>query len=191
MRKKNIIALEVEDDGVQEDVAYLLFRSPQPGYLFTDNINRLYGFGLHRIDDMELDSTMWPFYTYTDSIDHLKYYLTEKPRTATPGSAWGIGDKLLIIKGEGAQEMADYICEEFSDPLPADSGDLLAEEHARLRDEMLADFTVVTQVDVIAMPATPKKRSTQERMTLEQLCAAIYAYIEIQRLDIAEEQNIL
>ena len=188
MKKKNIITLDVEDDGMQDDVAHLFFRSPQPGYLFTDNTNRLYGFGLHRIDDMELDGTMWPFYTYTDSIDHLKYYLIEKPRTATPGSAWGIGDKLLIIKGEGAKDMADYICEEFSDPLPAESGDLLAEEHARLRDEMLADFTVVTLLDIGATPPAPKKRGAQERMTLEQMCAAIHAYIEIQRLDIVEEE---
>lgn len=187
-KKKNIITLDVEDDCMQEDVAHLLFRSPQPGYLFTDNMNRLYGYGLHRIEDMELDGTMWPFYTYTDTIDHLKYYLIEKPRTATPGSAWGIGDKLLIIKGEGAQEMAEYICEEFSDPLPAESGNLLAEEHARLRDEMLADFTVVTRLDLGATPQpTQKRRTVQERMTMEQMCAAIHAYIEIQRLDIEEQ----
>ena len=177
-KKKNIITLDLEDDCMQEDVAHLLFRSPQPGYLFTDNMNKLYGFGLHRIEDMELDG----------AIDHLKYYLIEKPRTATPGSAWGIGDKLLIIKGEGAQDMADYICEEFSDPLPAESGNLLAEEHARLRDEMLADFTVVTKLDLGATPPpTQKRRTVQERMTLEQMCAAIHAYIEIQRLDIADQ----
>ena len=175
-KKKNIITLDLEDDCMQEDVAHLLFRSPQPGYLFTDNMNRLYGFGLHRIEDMELDGNMWPFYTYTDAIDHLKYYLIEKPRTATPGSAWGIGDKLLIIKGEGAQEMAEYICEEFSDPLPAESGNLLA------------DFTVVTRLDLGATPPpTQKRRTVQERMTLEQMCAAIHAYIEIQRLDIADQ----
>ena len=71
---------------------------------------------------------------------------------------------------------------------PAESGDLLAEEHAMIRDEMLADFTVVTLLNIgPTPPPAPKKRGAQERMTLEQMCAAIYAYIEIQRLDISEQ----
>ena len=63
--------------------------------------------------------------------------------------------------------MAEYICEDFTDPMPAESGDLLAEEHARLRDEMLADFTVVS-------------------LTESQQFAAIHTYIEIKRLDLSE-----
>lgn len=166
-KKKNIITLEVDDDGMMEDVAHLLFRTPQPGYLFADNMNRLYGYALHRIDDMELDGAAWPLYTYSDKIDHLRYYLIEKPRTATTYPAWSAGDKLLIIKGDAAQQMADYIYEDFTDPLPVDSGDLLAEEHERLRNEMLSDFTVVSMID-------------------GQQCIAIHTYIEIKRLDIAE-----
>ena len=182
-KKKNIITLEVEDDELLDNVAYLLFRSPQPGYLFVDSLNKLYGYALHRIDDMELDGVAWPFYTHSDKIDHLKYYLTEKPRTAT-SAALGDGDKLMIIKGEGARDMAEYICEDFTDPMPVDSGDLLAEEHARLRDEMLADFTVVSLLDMgDIIPAPQSKRG----ITMEQQCAIIEAYIEIQRLDITEQ----
>ena len=69
-KKKNIITLEVEDDEVLDNVAYLLFRSPQPGYLFVDSLNKLYGYALHRIDDMELDGVAWgildPRDTYQD-----------------------------------------------------------------------------------------------------------------------------
>ena len=165
--KKNIFKLEVDDDDVMEDVAQLLFRSSQPGYLFADNLNRLYGFALHRIDDMDLEGAAWPMYSYRDRMDNLKYYLIEKSRTAKACNGWSAGDKLLIIKGDGAREMAEYICEDFTDPMPAESGDLLAEEHARLRDEMLADFTVVSLID-------------------EEPFTAIHTYIEIKRLDLSE-----
>ena len=165
--KKNIFKLEVDDDDVMEDVAQLLFRSPQPGYLFADNLNRLYGFALHRIDDMDLEGAAWPMYSYRDRMDNLKYYLIEKSRTAKACTTWSAGDKLLIIKGDGAREMAEYIYEDFTDPMPAESGDLLAEEHARLRDEMLADFTVVSLID-------------------EQPFTSIHTFIEIKRLDLSE-----
>lgn len=188
MKKKNIITLEMDDEPLNGDMAHLMFHTTLPSYLLADSLNRLYGYNLHRIDDMVLEGAEWPFYTHADTIDQLKYYIIEKPMAAQAVAAWGAGDKILIIKGDGAQEMADYIYDDLTDPTDTDENDLLAVEHARLRDGLLAAFTVVTPLDLDAPLPTQNKKVQHDRATLQQQCAAIHTHIERQRLDLNEEE---
>ena len=183
--KKHIITLDLDDEEPLSDVAHLLFRSSQPGYLFADALNRLYGYGLHRIDDIALDGAQWPLYTHADGVDHLRYDLVEKPADESLRGAWGDHNKLLVIKGETALDAAGQILEDLTDPLPAAEGDLLALNHAAMRDELLADFLLVERFDP-SEPLPPKtsRRATQINATLQRHTATILTHIDEQRLDI-------
>lgn len=183
--RKHIITLELDDEEPLTDVAHLLFRTSQPGYLFADSLNRLYGYSFHRIDDMELDGVLWPLYSHADGVDHLRYYLVEKPAGEGLRDAWGDHNKLLVIKGERANEAAERILEDLTDPLPADAGDLLALDHAALRDELLADFLLVERFDPsTALPPKASRRATQIHANLQRHTATILTHIDEQRLDI-------
>lgn len=185
MKKKNIFTLELDDEEPLSDVAQLLFRTSQPGYLFADTLNRLYGYSLRRIDDIPLDGAEWPFYTYTDSVNHLRYYLVEKPAGEQLHDAWGEHNKMLIIKGECADDEAEHLYEDLTDPLPADEGDLLATEHAALRDDLLADFMLVDRYDQnTPLPPKASRRVTQIQTNLKQHTTAIMTHIDTERLDL-------
>lgn len=185
MKKKNIFTLEIDDDEPQLDVAQLLFRTSRPGYLFADTLNHLYGYSLHRIDDIPLDGTEWPFYTHADSVKHLRFYLVEKPSNETLKEAWGEHNMMLVIKGDCAADEAEWLYEDLTDPLPADEGDLLAIEHDALRDDLLADFMLVNRYDPEAvLPPKASRRMQQIQATLKQHSTAIMTHIDKERLDL-------
>lgn len=207
MKKRIVYKLSVDDDD-SLDIAYLLFHTSEPGYIFVDNINRLFQYNLHRIDDMpfpppiDKDSqagkqantqaikqpTPYPFYTHSDSVGHKQYFLIEKPATASPSGSWQPSDKLLIIKGEDAILEAESIYDDFTDPLQASPDDILAIQHAELRDQMLEAFTVVNLLDFSSsIPAN--SRAARERATLEQHCNLILSYIERNHLDLPEAER--
>ena len=185
MKKRNIYTLELDDEEPMSDVAQLLFRTSQPGYLFADILNRLYGYSLRRIDDMPLDGAEWPFYTYADGVNHLRYYLVEKPAGDKLNDAWGEHNKMLVIKGECAEEEAERLYEDLTDPMPADEGDLLATEHAALRDDLMADFLLVDRYDPsVELPPKASRRMTQIQSTLKQHSTSIMTHIDTERLDL-------
>ena len=185
MKKKNIFTLEIDDEEPMSDVAQLLFRTSQPGYLFADTLNHLYGYSLRRIEDMPLDGEEWPFYTYTDNVNHLRYYLVEKPADEQLHDAWGEHNKMLVIKGECADDEAERLYEDLTDPLPADEGDLLATEHEALRNDLLADFMLVDRYNPDSiLPPKASRRMTQIQATLKQHTSAIMTHIDKERLDL-------
>lgn len=201
MKKRIVYKLDIFDED-PVDIAYLLFHTSDPGYIFVDNLNRLCQYNLHRIDDMPFpppldndttvqssDQTPYPFYTHSDPISHKHYFLIEKPLSATPSGSWQPADKLLIIKGESAALEAESILDDFTDPLPPRPDDLLAIQHAELRDQMLQAFTVVNLLDFSA-PAPSSTRAARDRVTLEQHCNLILSYIERNHLDISEVERL-
>lgn len=183
MKKNKFILDDVEDDAL--DIAYLLFHAPQPGYIFADNLNRLYNFALHRIDDI-LDN--YPFYTHSNPITHKHYFLIEKPALAQPSGSWHPSDKLLLIKGEGAPLEAQAIFDDFTTPKPPAADDLLELQHAELRDQMLEDFTVVNLLDFSA-PTPTNPRAARDRAALELHCNQILNHIENKHLDLPESER--
>ena len=167
--------------------AFLLFRSTLPSYIFADSLNRLYHCRLERIDDLPLNGAAWPFYRYDDSVRHLKYFLTERPAAAT-SAPWSASDKLLAVKGETAAVAIDKILNDFTAPRRCTPGDLLAEEHAALLDELQAAFTVAAPIDL--NDDTPvSRRGQKERALVEQWCSDLLGYIDSRHLDLSDDEQ--
>lgn len=185
MKKKNILTLDIEPDDEFLDIAYLLFHSQEAGYIFADNINRLYRYSLRRIDDMPGG---YPFYTYSDDLNQRQFYLIEKPSTAQPSGPWQPTDKLFLIKGEDALLEAQAIYDDFTAPKQPDPDDLLALQHAELRDQMLEEFTVVNLLD-FAAPAPTSQRAARDRAAIELHCNQILNYIEQKHLDLPDHER--
>lgn len=183
--KKHTLTLEIDFDDDVLDIAYLLFHASQPGYIFADNLNRLYNFALHRIDDMP---DHYPLYTHSNPISHKHYFLVEKPASAQPSGSWQPSDKLLLIKGEGALSEAQAIYDDFTAPLPPSPDDLLALQHAELRNQMLEAFTVVNLLD-FSSPTPTNPRAARDRAALEQHCNQILNHIESKHLDLPETER--
>ncbi len=158
--------------------AFVHFHTATPGYILADTLNRLYNLRLHRIDDMQVDDTPWPLFRHEDPVRHLIYFLTASPT----------GDKLLIVKGERADDEARFIQTDFSQPATDDDGDLLAREHAQLLDRLLATFTVASRLDFDTPPSN--RRAAKERTALQQLLNTMLTYIEQQHLDLSHDEQL-
>lgn len=182
MRKKNIIVLEWDDAPQAADsAAYLLLQTAAPGYILADNLNRLYRLALGRTHDITLpDDTSSPLYRYHDPLRRLKYFLVE-PINPNPE------DKILLILGESAPDTAAHIFNDLTHSTPVADGDLLAAEHAALKEELLSDFTIVTLLDFDNLPA--KGAAGRRSADLQRRCEDIMEYIERQRLDLDEQGN--
>ncbi len=168
-----------------DDVAFVLFRSTQPGYSFADSLNRLYNLGLHRIDDITLDESVCPFYIHHDPMNRLRYFLVE-PRGI---AGWLPDNKLMIIKGENALRTARFIDTDFATPPKADPVDFLAQQHAELLDELLSDFTVATLIDPENPPQGLSRKAAREYAQLQDHCLSMLDYIEQKHLDLTDEEQ--
>lgn len=182
MKKKNIIVLEWDDAPQAADsAAYLLLQTAAPGYILADNLNRLYGIALARTHDLiHPDDTSSPLYRYHDTLARLKYFLVE-PINPNPD------DKILLILGESAPDTAAHIFNDLTHTSSVEEGDLLAAEHAALKEELLSDFTIVTLLDFDNLPA--KGAAGRRSADLQRRCEDIMEYIERQRLDLDEQGN--
>lgn len=181
--------LEIEESQVGfEDWAFLLFHTTTPVHLFADSLNQLYDMRLSRIENLSLAGASWPFFLFDDPIGHLKYFLAERPVTAT-GAPWEPSDKLLAIKGESAVYAAEDIYADFTEPATVDPADLLAKEHADLLAELLAGFTMVNLLNPDSEP--PKRSSVaKQRMNVTQLCSDLLEYIETKHLDLSDDERM-
>lgn len=179
------ISIGIEDFAPSlDDIAFVLFRSSLPGYAFADSLNRLYDLDFHRIDDIDIDGTPSPFYTHYDTTRHLHYFLVESKDTTICSP----GDKLLLVKGENAPDMAQYISDDFSSPAKPDPADLLAQQHAELLDELLADFTVASLVNA-DQPQGLSRKAAREHARLQDHYFKILDYIEEHHLDLSESER--
>lgn len=177
--------LEIEDEEYDfEGWAFLHFHTLMPGYALASSLNRLYDYGLVRVDDMSLDGADWPLYRYEDALGKQLFFLIERPSTAV-GAPWEVGDKLFVVKGENAESEARRIVSDFTDSTAVAEGDLLAREHADLLDNLLADFTVVNMLD---FSAPISRRAGKDRALVQRHCDTILAYIEQNHLDLSEEE---
>lgn len=184
MKKKTTLTLDLDDSMPDfDDYAFLLFGSTTPSYVFVDDLNRLYGLQLNRAADMELQQSLWPMFTYRDTLTRLNYYLIERPAAST-SAAWPTGHKMLVLRGEVAEETADAIHNEFSTARPpADPTDLLAAEHYAQFESFLAAFTITRRIDPTAEATADISRKAQkEQADLTSLLTDIVDYIDMNRI---------
>ncbi len=184
MKKKTTLTLDLDDTMPDfEDYAFLLFSSTTPSFVFVDDLNRLYGLGLTRVADMQLQQQQWPLFCYHDPVARLHYYLAERPASST-SAAWQSGYKMLIMHGEDADAKADAIHNEFGSATPPDNpNDLLAAEHYAMLENFLAAFTLTHRIFPTEEPDTTLSRKTQkEQADLTALLTDIVDYIDVNGL---------
>ncbi len=168
---------------------FLLIHSPLPSYFLANSIDQLYDCPLARIDDMELpDGGTWTLFHYHDAVRHLKYFLAEAPKQNT---GWQWEDKLLIIKGDSASNIADTILADFTSSSADDPLDLIGIQRSQLIDQLLQSFTVVSLLDLdmddtTSLPAKMRK----QRLALQQSCNDIIDYIEQHQLDLSDDEQM-
>lgn len=180
--------LDIEDEQFDfNGWAFIHFHTSAPCYEFADALNRLYHYGLHRIDDMRLGDTAWPFYRHEDTVRHLIIFLIERPAAALT-APWERDDKLCIVKGESSEEESARILADFTTTPTYDSFDLLARERAELVDWVVGQFTVANLLDFGQEP--PSRKAKKERLQVMQQCDSILAYIEQNHLDLDCEERM-
>ncbi len=178
--------LDIEDALFDfEGWAFVHFHTTLPCHVLADLLNRLYHYGLRRVNDMPMADAVWPFYRYEDPVRHLIVFLAERPAGAAT-APWEAGDKLCVLKGETADEEASCIQSDFTTQPRYDDGDLLARERAALLDRLLANFTVANRLDFDVMPAS--RKAQKDRLLVMQQCDSILAYIEQNHLDLDREE---
>lgn len=184
--KKQVFKLDpddFEDEG--EDLAYLFFHTTAPGYLFVDDINHLYRLSLARLDDLQIDGQNWPLYSYHDSLRQLDYFLIERPLNTSHPSAphWVPGHKMMIIKGERAANIADFICEDFSTP-PSQPDACLPTGIERY-DILTSYQQSLTPVTVYSFntPVGTSKKLLKERTEMENLFTTILDLLDLSGIE--------
>lgn len=164
--KKNeyVLALDPEDEF--DGFAYLFFLSAAPTYSFADDLNHLYPISLAREENIIVDGVEWPLYSYYDPVLLLHYYLVERPAQATGFRSWGIGHKLLIIKGSLAADKMDEIESDFTEiPVPPADTDLLGIERYRLMKALHDDFIPVNRFNPDHIPDDKKSAAATRQLS--------------------------
>ena len=182
--KKQVLRLDPDDTEPDlDEYVFMLFHTQEPGYAFVDDINRLYNFTLARIEDMQLHESEWPLYTYRDSLRKIEFFLVEKPAAAERlMPRWGVGQKLLIARGEDARMCLEKILNDFLEmPRLPDTGDLAAQQRYNILTTFQQSFTTVTLLDIDDDTALPPK-AARERSDTRQLLAAMLDYLDINRI---------
>ncbi len=183
MKKAQKFTLELEDDVLEyEDMALLFFHTPVPGYVFVDDLNRLYRLELSRNPDIELRELRWPLYRYYDPIAKLTYLVIERP-SESGGTAphWKERHKLLIIQGERAELRAESIRTEFeAAPAIKNMDSLLEEERIKILEAYQEELIVVSRMELGGTPTVSfPKKATKERAELETLVYDLLDYLDI------------
>lgn len=184
--KKNTFNLDIdlEDESpLLEASAYLFFHTSSPSYLLVDDLNHLYHLSLSRLDDITLPQGQWPFYSFYDHLRLLHYYLVDLSVTPQNANNQTITQsKLLLLRGEDADNVADTILHDFNLPLP--SPDPLNPDQLRRNDILLSyqqQLVSVTRYDPQA-PAALSRKAAKERLDLDNLLTATLDYIDIHHL---------
>ena len=182
--------LDLDDFGSPFDGwVFLLIHSSLPSFFLANSLDQLYDLPLTRIDDMEIaNSGSWTLFHHHDTVRHLKYFLAEAP---LQNPSWQWEDKLLLIKGDSAENVADTIIADFASLAPADPQDLISIQHSQILDQLLQSFTVVSLLDLDMedeerLPAKMRK----QRLALQQSCSSIIDYIEQHRLDLSDDEQL-
>lgn len=173
--KKQIMKLDLDEEvSPFEGFAFLLFHTATPNYAFVDDLNHLYELALARTDDIEIMGEPWSMFTYRDPLWQLTYHLIERPSTAATGvTHWGPAEKLLMIKGLNADEIATHICDDFTASHPTgDRTDSRDADHAAILEYYQQSLTAVTLYDPLDQQPASKK-AAKERAELEALLADI------------------
>lgn len=183
--KKQVLKLDIEDmndDG--EELAYLFFHTAVPGYAFVDDLNHLYSLSLTRQDDLMMDNRNWPLYTYRDTLRKMDYYLIERPTgNAAVATHWAPGHKMMILKGEKASDIAEYICNDFVSPLPQpDDYNPAATARYDILSSYQQAFTPVNKYDM-STPSSTSKKILKERTELETLFTAILDLLDLSSIN--------
>ena len=181
--KKQVLRLDLDDSASDFDgYAFMLFHTLEPGYAFVDDLNRLYGYALTRIEDLQLHETLWPLYTYDNTLERMRLFLVEKPAAERMMPRWGAGQKLLIARGDDARECLERVYNDFlSSPATPQPGNLAAQRRFDILSQFQQNFTTVTLLDPDAPPPQAPK-AVRERNETRQLLLAILDYLDIHRL---------
>ena len=188
MERPNTYVLDQDDLPPDFDGwAFLHFRTRRPSYLFADLLNRIYGYALSRLDDVEPGGARWPMYYHFDEVRHLAFFLIECPATAS-SDLLETGDKVLLVLGEMARAEVDKIYFEMVERHTFDPADLLAVDHATLIDQLLSDFTVARVLDFDQLPQKPAQQRRQRQ--LADLMDSLLTSIESRQLNLSPTERL-
>ena len=157
------------------DVAFLSILSDMPDFALADDLNRLYDFDLHRVDDAQVGDLALPLFLYSDPLRHLTLFLLHLPPAAE--------GFLLLVHGGSCLEVAAAIERDFGTP-PAEPhpADLPAVSRHRILARYQDALTPVSLVqftdDEIAAATVPGRKALRGRPALADLFIRILAAID-------------
>lgn len=165
MKKPTIHTLDMEEELEYDNTAMLFFHTDSPGYVFVNDLNRLLRLRLSRKADIALHDLHWPFYLYKDNISKLTYLVIERPQDSGRNTGhWKAGHKLLIIKGDGADERAQDIHDLFASQRLAEAGRFhLNEEQQLILEAYQQELTPVSRL-TDSVPHSDKAAKEHDRL---------------------------
>lgn len=113
-----------------EDTAVLMFRTSYLNYQFVMGLNKAYGLELSRVNDMELNETAYPCYSFNDDYGHLAYVMIERSGAGVSDRIFDYYDKMLLVRGFCCWEIQKRVYSDIVEGVPEPpASDLL--EHRR------------------------------------------------------------
>lgn len=182
--KKHTLTLDLDLDDespLLDNIAILFFHTDTPNYLFADDLNHLYHLALARTDDIPLYNTSWPLFSFHDQLRLFNYYLVEHPLTQSSNQTIK-QSKILIIRGEDAENESDKILRDFNEP-PADT-DAIHPDSQRRNETLLSyqqALVSVTRYNTLS-PTPLSRKATKERQEIDNLLTDILDYLDLNHM---------
>lgn len=104
------------DLDVLEDVSVIIWNINMPGYELAAALNNIYHFQFSRKDDIMIENSQKPFYSYNNETNHTKYYLIDNIEQPPKSNTINLlkYNKLLILKGSNTSKKKNQIVDDFT-----------------------------------------------------------------------------
>jgi len=107
-----------------DDTAVLMFRTNYRNYQFIMELNKAYQLELARIEDIDIDGTLYPCFSYYDEYSRLAYVMIERSMTDASDHVFEYYDKMLLVRGRDSwvfqKQIYTNAVENLPEPEPAD-----------------------------------------------------------------------
>ncbi len=101
-----------------EDTSVLMFRTDYPNYRFVMELNNAHGLELSRVEDLWVDGTEYPCFSFNDEYNYMAFVMIERSSKGVSDKVFDYNDKLLLARGRDAWNFQQHILNNLARNLP-------------------------------------------------------------------------
>lgn len=101
-----------------EDTVVLMFSTYCPNYRFVMELNKAYELEMARGEDLWVEGTEYPCFSYDDEYNHMAFVMIERSSKGVSNKVFDHYDKMLLVRGRDAWSFLQHLRNNWVNNLP-------------------------------------------------------------------------